>query len=133
MKKAKVISTVIMAVILAISSALSVSADSTVGNTYHIDNVTVVFDVESQFSTEEQEMIANLLVNSEYGVAKANLICNIFGHKSTSETVITITHKASATDPRCLQEIFTVTTCSRCDEATVERNSYAYIFCCPED
>jgi hypothetical protein len=108
MKKSKAILTVIMVVILTISATLSASADSKVGNTYHIDNVTVVFDVESQFSTEQQEMIAILLVNPEYGVAKANLICNIFGYKNTSETVITITHKASATDPRCLQENFTV-------------------------
>ncbi len=133
MKKSNVILAVIMVVILTVSATLGVFADSTVGDTYQIDDVTVIFDANSQFSSEQQETIANLLVHPEYGVAQANLICNIFGHKNTSETVITITHKVFEESPRCLQENFTVTTCSRCDEYTVERNSYAYIPCCPED
>ena len=133
MKKIRKISLFLMVVVLTLCSTIGVSADSNSGNTYQIDNVTVIFDVDSQFSIEQQEVIANLIVNPEYGVAKANLICNIFGHKNTSETVVTITHKVLAETPRCLQENFTVTTCSRCDESTVERNSYGYIFCCPED
>lgn len=130
MKKTSVI---LMAIIITICATIGVSADSNIGNTYYIDNVTVVFDAESQLSIEKQEMIARLLVNPEYGVSQANLICSIFGHKNTSETVITITHKASETDPRCLQEIFSVTTCSRCNESTVERTGMYYIPCCPED
>ncbi len=123
----------IMVIIFIICATVSVSADEPVGNTYQIENVTVIFDADSQFSAEQQENIAQLLANPEYAISQVNLICNIFGHKNTSETVITITHKASATEPRCLQENFTVTTCSRCNESTVERNSLFYIFCCPED
>ena len=133
MKKSKVILTVIIVVMLTVSATMSASADSNVGNTYQIDNVTVVFDTNSQLSSEQQETVANLLVHPEYNVSQANLICNIFGHKNTSETVITITHKVFEESPRCFQENFTVTTCSRCNESTVERNSYAYITCCPED
>jgi hypothetical protein len=130
MKKAIVI---LMAMVITICATIGVSADSNVGNTYQIGNVTVIFDEDSQLSNEQQEAIANLLVDSEYGVAQANLICNIFGHKNTQEGVSTITHKESETDPRCLQEIFTITTCSRCNESTVERNGMFYISCCPED
>ena len=133
MKKSKVILTVILVVMLMVSFTVSASADNTVGNTYQIDNVTVSFDVNSQLSSEQQEVIANLLVNPEYGIAQANLICNLFGHKNKSETVITITHKVFEESPRCMQENFIVTTCSRCNEATVERASYMYISCCPED
>ena len=133
MKKAKVILTVVIAVILTISATLSTSADNIVGNTYQIENVTVIFDADSQLSNEQQEVIANLLVNPEHGVAQVNLICNIFGHKNTSETVIAITHKVFDESPRCMQENFIVTTCSRCNESTVERASYMYITCCPED
>ena len=129
----KKITIVLMTIVLWLCSTLNVSANSTVGNTYQIDDITVIFDLESQFSNEQQEVIANLLVHPEYGVAQANLLCTLFGHKNTAETVITITHKVSATDPRCLQENFTVTSCSRCNTSTVERNSYGYIFCCPED
>ena len=123
----------LMVVILTICATISATADSNVGNIYQIGNVSIVFDADSQFSNEQQEAIANLLVYPEFGVAKANLICNIFGHKNTTEGVTTITHKVLVETPRCLQENFTITICSRCDESTVERISYGYIFCCPED
>ncbi len=129
----KRITIILMVAILTICSTLGVSANDMVGNQYQIDGITVVFDVDSKFSDQQQEMIANLLVHPENGVALANLICNIFGHKNTTEGVTTITHKVSATDPRCLRELFTVTICSRCDESTVERNAAYYIPCCPED
>lgn len=124
---------VAMAIIMMVCSTLGVSAEEMTGNTYQIDNITVVFETDSQFSVEQQEVIAQILVNSEYGVSRANLICNIFGHKNTQESVTTITHKEKATSPRCFQEIFTITTCSRCDESTVERIGFCYTTCCPED
>lgn len=129
----KRIAVVIFTVILAISATLGVSAGEAMGNTYQVDNVMVIFDVDSQFSAEQQEMIAQLLVNPEYGVSQANLICNIFGHKNSQEGVSTITHKVLPDSPRCLQEFFTITMCSRCEETTVERDGYCYISCCPED
>ena len=128
----KLISILLVSVLM-VSTCISVSADEIAGNTYNIDNVTVIFDQNSQFSNEKQEAIANLLVNPEYGVATAGIICNLFGHKNTSETVVTITHCYNVESPRCLQEFFTVTTCSRCDESTVERTGFNYITCCPED
>lgn len=129
----KKIIAVIMVIILATCATINVSADEITGNIYQIDNTTIIFDADSKFSNEQQEMIAQLLTNLEYGVSQANLICNIFGHKNTTEGVTTITHCASATEPRCLQENFIITTCSRCNESTVERASYFYIPCCPED
>ena len=129
----KKIGIILIVIIITLSATIGISAEGNVENTYQVDNVTVIFDADSQFSTEQQEVIANLLVHPEYAVAQTNLICNIFGHKNTSETVITITHKAKATSPRCFQENFIVTTCSRCNESTVERASYFYITCCPVD
>ena len=132
-KTMKRLVTVVMLITITICATLGVSADTNVGNIYQIKNVTVLFEAESKLSAEQQEMIAQLLVNSEYGVSQANLICNIFGHKNTMEGVTTITHKAKANSPRCLQELFTITTCSRCNESTVERDGMSYITCCPED
>ena len=129
----KKIAIVLFMIIFSIGATLSVSADEIVGNTYQINNVTVVFDKDSQLTIEQEETIAQLLVNPEYGTSQANLICNIFGHKNTTEGVSTITHCALPESPRCLQEFFTITTCSRCNESTVERNGYCYITCCPED
>lgn len=129
----KKITIILMVVVLTVCSTFGVSADGVTGNAYQIENVTVIFYADSQLSNEQQEAIANMLVNPEYGVAQANLICNIFGHKNATEGVSTITHKVSATSPRCLEEFFTITICSRCDETIVERNAAVYIFCCPED
>ena len=129
----KKVTIILMVVALAVCSTFGVSADDATGNAYQIDNVTVIFDADSQLSNEQQEMIALLLVNPEYGVAQANIICDIFGHKNTLEGVTTITHKVLAESPRCLEELFTITTCSRCNESTVERDAYYYISCCPED
>ena len=129
----KKITAFLMVIMLVVGATFGVSADDTIGNTYQIDNVTVIFAIDSQLSIEQQEMIANSLVYPEYGVAKTNLICNIFGHKNTMEGVTTITHKIFEESPRCMEELFTITTCSRCNETTVERNAYYYITCCPED
>ena len=132
-KMMKILLMVVILTSLTICATFGVSADANVGNNYQIDNITVIFDVDSQLSIEQQERIAQLLANPEYGVSQANLICTIFGHKNTSETVIAITHKVLADSPRCLQENFIITNCSRCNESTVERASYFYITCCPEE
>ena len=125
--------TLLMVLIICVFATLSVSADEVAGNIYEIENVTVAFDADSQLSAEQQEMIAQLIVNPEYGTSQANLICNIFGHKNTQESVSTVTHKVIEESPRCFQEFFIITTCSRCNESTVERTGFRYITCCPED
>ena len=132
-KLVKRLTIIFMVVVLTFCAICSVSADTISGNIYQIGNVTITFGADSQLSVEQQENIAQLLVNPQYGVAQANLICNIFGHKNSMEGVTTITHKVSATSPRCLEEFFTITTCSRCNESTVERDGFGYITCCPED
>ena len=132
MNMKKIISILLVSALM-IGACIGITADEVGGNTYVFDNVTVVFDENSQFSSEKQESIANLLINPEYGLSTAGLMCTLFGHKNTTETVVTITHKYNVESPRCLQEVFAVTTCSRCDESTVQRLSFNYITCCPED
>lgn len=129
----KKIGLIAIVIVLTFFFTVGASADQKNGNTYKIENVTVVFDAASKLAPEQQESIAQLLVNPEYGTSQANLICTLFGHKNTMEGVTTITHKVSATDPRCLEEFFTITICSRCNESTVERDGMRYIPCCPED
>ncbi|MBQ7335572.1 MAG: hypothetical protein IJW92_03760 [Clostridia bacterium] len=124
---------ILLVILVMLGSTIGVSADDQIGGVYEIDHVTVIFDENSQFSTDKQEVIANLLVHPEYGVAQANLICALFGHDNISETVVTITHKVNDTSPRCLQELFTVTSCNRCGETSTERTGYYYITCCPAD
>ena len=129
----KRIISILLVTVLMVGTCISVSADEIAGNTYNIDDVTVIFGENSQLSNRKQEEIANLLANPEYGVSTAGVMCDWFGHKNTTETVVTITHCYNVESPRCMQEIFAVTTCSRCDESTVERLGYSFITCCPED
>ena len=124
---------ILLATTLLFSFAISTSASNEVGNTYEIGNITVIFDASSAFSPEKQELVANQIVSPESGIATAGLICTLFGHKNTTETVVTITHKATETDPRCFEELFAVTSCSRCDETSTVRTGFRYISCCPEE
>lgn len=130
----KKIISVLLAIILLAFTCVSASANETIGNVYTIGDKTVVFEGTSAFTIEEQQYIAELLANPAVEPsATYGLMCTLFGHKNSTETVTTITHCAKANSPRCLQENFLVTACSRCDESTVERISYQYITCCPED
>ena len=129
----KKILSVALVTILVLCACITSSANQTNGNVYEIGNKTIIFDETSAFSVEEQQHIAELIANPENQVSTYGLVCTLFGHKNTSETVVSVTHCVDPVSPRCLQEIFTVTTCSRCDESTVERSSYCYISCCPED
>ena len=83
---------ILMIITLAVCSTFGVSADEKVGNTYQIENVTVVFEADSQLSAEQQENIAQLLVNPEYGVTQANFAApktNFHINKITSRGIET--------------------------------------------
>ena len=129
----KKIIAIVLVTVLMICACVNASADDVCGNAYTIDNTTVIFDENSQFSVEQQEMIAHRIVYSEENTSTYGLMCTLFGHKNTSETVTAVTHKYNVEAPRCLEEIFLVTTCSRCGETTTERTGYRYISCCPEE
>lgn len=128
----KIIAIMLVAIFM-IGASLNVSADEVIGNIYEIENTTVIFDENSQFSIEKQAVIAELLVHPEYGVSQANWLCSLFGHDNVTEGVTTITHRVNAESPRCLQEMFMVTSCKRCGESSTERTGYYFISCCPED
>ncbi len=102
---------------------------------YWLDNFEVQFDTNSTFSAEEQEAIANYLVNSEDNAttdeaSTYGLICWISGHKLQTEVVVVIEHKVSATEPRCRKNVYDVSTCSRCDYVEEELIGSMMIDCC---
>lgn len=119
----------VLVIVLMVCACVNASADEACGNAYTINNTTVIFAENSQFSAEQQEIIAHMIVCPEESTSTYGLMCTLFGHKNTSEAVTTITHKYNVESPRCLQEYFTVTTCSRCNESTVVRDGYRYISC----
>lgn len=120
----------IVSAILVLSICFSSVAADVEQYTYDYGSVSVIFDADTPFSEESREHIANVLVDGEPEIETYGLAC-LFGHKYVTDTVVTITHCVSATQPRCLQEIFEVSECSRCGKTKTELFDQSYIFCCP--
>ena len=128
----KKVITIILSTIIALSLPFNSAASSTTGNRYNINGITVVFNEDSTFSTEEQVYIAEMAVNGAAGATSTyNLLCTLLGHKETTETFTTIEHCVSATAPRCIETIQDVTACTRCETVlNIETFNSYYIFCC---
>jgi hypothetical protein len=128
----KKIITLTIAILISILSCVTVSAIKSEMTVITIDNVDVEFAANSSLTDEQKLNIAEKLVlGNEYkSIESYGLACTLFGHKYTTENVTTIDHCVSSTQPRCLQSIWEVSICSRCDD-TVETLSYqTYIYCC---
>ena len=114
--------------------AITCMASHTGEYVYNIGNneITVVFESGSQWSADEQRAIAERLVyGSSDQEASTYAFCWLTGHKLTTETVTTITHKVYTTAPRCREQISNVTTCSKCDYMETEVVYDSAIYCCP--
>ncbi len=59
-----------------------------------------------------------------------SLTCTLFGHNYEYEDVVTITHKARTTAPRCLKRTYDHGTCTRCDAQVSTLIGSVYIACC---
>ncbi|MBQ3227029.1 MAG: hypothetical protein IJB43_00455 [Clostridia bacterium] len=123
--------TILISMLIAFSFIFSVNAEGT-SNIYNINGKTVEFLTDSSFTNEQQLIIANCIANDidNSSVATYNLLCTMFGHKTTTETITVIEHCVSDTAPRCLRTFQDVTACSRCDYVYVEVIGSSYIFCC---
>lgn len=78
--------------------------------------------IEKYFATGEPALNNN---TSTYGIT-----CTLLGHKLENSIVDVITHKASATAPRCLKKTYEYSACTRCDYETSEVILKEYIYCC---
>lgn len=106
------------------------SAANKSSNVITIESVEVIFSEQSTLTHEQKYIVAEHLVygipdNQTYG-----LLCNVFGHKYTTEYATTITHCVNSTAPRCLEEYWQIQTCSRCDNVEGIVMDSAYIDCC---
>ena len=122
--------TIVFAILTVISITLTVSAT---GNIYVKDGITIEFAETSAFSFEQQVSIAERIIHNEdyASITTYNLLCTMFGHKTTIETIGIIEHCVSETAPRCLKTVQDVTVCTRCEEIIdINTISSYYIFCC---
>ena len=126
----------IIALILVVVSVFCVMSISAYAEDANENTVTVTVNetvfVFAADTTEDfrNKFIAHYFSHEDEGTAAYGLTCTLFGHKIESSVVTTITHKAKATDPRCLRETYNVETCSRCDYTSKTMIGSAYISCC---
>ena len=90
--------------------------------------------INDEVSEETKVKIEKYFANGEPvandGVSTYGLTCTLFGHKLESCTVSAITHKVSATSPRCLKKTYNYEACSRCDYENSELIDTEFIVCC---
>lgn len=126
----------IFALIIAIAlvfcvMSISASAEDVSENSIVVTYGQTDFIFENGISSEMQSrFIADYYNLDDDGAETYGLTCTLFGHDLESSTAVTITHKVSATAPRCLKEYFTVEACSRCDYSNSTLISSVYISCC---
>lgn len=111
---------------------IQVDAIDTYDTTITIDNIDVVFDSNTLLNSNERQVIAEYLVaDPSEQVQTYGLMCNLFGHKNTTEIVYTITHEVNSTSPKCLRETWEITTCSRCNNTETTLINHYFVDCCP--
>ena len=125
----------IVATFIIFMFCFSPTAAGNESNVYSFGNTEIIFEELSQFDAETKNLIiAYLLFDDSIGDGHGtnnpeNIICDIFGHKYTTETVITITHNVRETQPTCLEETYDVSVCSRCNHVESTLISQIYIYC----
>lgn len=97
------------------------------------ENTNIEIIIHDEVSAETKAKIERFFANgepSEDNVSTYGLTCTLLGHKIESTVVSTITHKVSATSPRCLKKIYDYEACTRCDYEAYELAKSTYIVCC---
>ena len=130
MKKSHIILVICICLLFAVTVA-SVSAEDNHNEAYDMNGVTVCFESDSQFNSDEQLRIADILINGNDEITPYGLSCFLFGHNYKTEIVTATKHKVNATAPRCLEEIYEVSVCSKCEDIQQTLLSSRYKNCCP--
>lgn len=127
-------------IIFLIIGILSLSAfanfDETVSQAVQESNITIDIEDSDDLTDDQIFSITDTVMayhsghkvpttSSTYG-----LTCVLLGHDKQTNMVSVIEHKMRASNPRCLETKYLVTTCSRCDYENIEYVAEKYIACC---
>lgn len=96
------------------------------------ENIEIII-LNEDISDETKEKIIAFYSDPESQdntTATYGLTCTLFGHKLETSYVYSVTHKARATAPRCLEKTHEYSACTRCDYETSTVISSGYIYCC---
>ncbi len=108
------------------------SESSVVEYYYEDGNITVSFDTNSNYTTEEQKIIADRLVFGYDSNESSSTYawCWLVGHDLSKDTVTSTQHKVNSESHRCVRNVYSVETCSSCDYVNKTLISSANIDCC---
>ena len=121
---------ILMVVIISISLfAMPTSAAEVEEPHTHIEVYFEDENLSEEFKAKATAHFLNGGAENE-GISTYGITCSLFGHKLETSTTYTITHKARATSPRCLQKAYTYESCTRCDYEASTLKSSTYIICC---
>lgn len=127
----KKIIALILTVVLAFSAmSITAYAEDASENTVTVTVNETVFVFDADTTEDFRDKFIEHYFNHDDEASTYGLMCTLFGHKTETSVVNTVTHKAKATSPRCLRETFDVETCSRCDYVKSTLITSAYIVCC---
>ena len=128
----KKILTIILCAVLAINCTAFTMSDSTYEYIVDDSHITIEFSSASVLSTEKQRQIADQMV---YGDDDASTYawCWLTGHNYVTEAVTAVEHKVYTLSPRCIQRIYSIETCTKCDHFEETLIATTSIACCPED
>lgn len=120
-----------------IMSVLCIYASATENSIYkyEIDGYEYTVEIDdSNIPAEKKQAIADNLVGAdEYGVAPANILCDIFGHDYLYTTSVVYKHKVYTSSPRCQKLTYDVKYCEDCDFMQQTLVNTTRVYCCPED
>ena len=123
----------VIALILSLCFILSLgvipaSAEEVIEN----EEITIIIHNEDISEETKEKLVAFYSDPDSYNdtVTTYGLTCTLFGHKLETSCVTTVTHKASATAPRCLEKTYDYSACTRCDYETSTLIESTYIHCC---
>lgn len=128
----KKVLTLILGIVLAVNCTAFTAGDSTYDYVVNDTAITIVFDFDSALTADKQEQIAHHMVYGDDG-ASTYAWCWLTGHTIVTENVTEIQHKVRDLSPRCIQRIYSVETCTKCDHLEETLIAENLIACCPQD
>ena len=123
----------IMIAMLLVCATCFTSAAVSAQYTYEFENITVIFDEDITLDEQQKAAIAEHLVHGDEDVTTYGLWCTLFGHSYETHMAKKITHCVYDTNPRCLEEIYEVQVCTRCENTVSTVVARSYISCCAEE
>ena len=126
---------ILVVLVLSVMLSVSVLAVHAVGDANDNDLSITIHGVD-KLTTEQIERITSIVSEYHCGYTTSEtavsygLMCTLFGHDEQLHSVSAIEHKVRASNPRCLETDYKVTTCSRCEYENIEVLAEIYISCC---